>query len=51
VTTNSAESTGSDRIDAERAEDQRVDAKAIFVIFTALVLGAVYFISGWMPDF
>jgi hypothetical protein len=37
------------RIDAERDEDQRVDARSIFVIFSMLVLGAIYFVSGWTP--
>jgi hypothetical protein len=28
-------------------DDAKVDNRAILVIFTALVLGAVHFISGW----
>ena len=35
------------RIDAERADDQRTDAKAILVIFCAAIAMAVHFISGW----
>ncbi len=35
------------RIDAERADDQRTDAKAILVIFCAAIAIAVHFISGW----
>ena len=35
------------RIDRERPEDARVDVKAILVIFAALTLIAVHFISGW----
>lgn len=33
------------------AADRRVDLKAIIVIFVTMVLGAVYFISGWTFDF
>ena len=29
------------------AADRKADLKAILVIFTALVLGAVHFVSGW----
>jgi hypothetical protein len=36
-----------DRIEAEREADRRVDAKAIFVIACTLMAGAVFFISGW----
>lgn|GEM_PF-6043557 len=54
MTTDSADAVGSDttssRIEAEREEDQRVDAKALLVIFTALVLGVVFYISGWTFD-
>ena len=35
------------RIDAERPDDQRTDAKAILVIFCAVIAMAVHFISGW----
>jgi hypothetical protein len=35
------------RIDAERADDQRTDAKAILVIFCVAIAMAVHFISGW----
>ncbi len=35
------------RIDRERPDDRTVDVKAILVIFTALTLFAVHFISGW----
>ena len=31
--------------------DRKADVKAILVIFTALVLAAVHFISGWTFDF
>jgi hypothetical protein len=31
--------------------DHKADLKAIIVIFVALVLGAVHFISGWTFDF
>lgn len=33
------------------AADRKADVKAILVIFTAMVLGAVHFISGWTFDF
>ncbi|MFV2090220.1 MAG: hypothetical protein ACC642_06165 [Pseudomonadales bacterium] len=36
-----------DRIEAERASDNKADVIAIIVIFAALVAGAVHFISGW----
>jgi hypothetical protein len=35
------------RIDAEREDDQRMDARALLVIFTMMVLGAIHFVSGW----
>jgi len=38
--------TGQGRIRAEKDEDDRVDTWAILVIFCALILGAVHFISG-----
>jgi hypothetical protein len=31
--------------------DRRADVKAILLVFTALVLGAVHFISGWSFHF
>jgi len=37
----------SERIESEREADNRADARAIFVVFCALVLGAVHYISGW----
>lgn len=37
----------SDRIENEREADNRIDAQMILLVFTALVLGAVHFISGW----
>ncbi|MEZ5550421.1 MAG: hypothetical protein R3E82_06005 [Pseudomonadales bacterium] len=37
----------SDRIENEREADNRIDARMILLVFTALVLGAVHFISGW----
>jgi hypothetical protein len=37
----------SDRIETEREADNRVDAKAILVVFCALVAAAVHFVSGW----
>jgi len=36
-----------DRIDAERAADNRADVRAILVIFCTMVAGAVLFISEW----
>jgi hypothetical protein len=33
------------------AADSRADIKAILLIFVALVLGAVHFVSGWTFDF
>ena len=35
------------RIESEREDDQRTDAKAILVIFCATIAIAVHFISGW----
>jgi hypothetical protein len=29
--------------------DRAVDVKGILIVFVALVLGAVYFVSGWAP--
>ena len=40
-----------DTQDIKTDEDRRVDAWAVLVIFTALVLGAVHYISGWTFDF
>lgn len=33
------------------AEDRKADVIGVVVIFTALVLGAVHFASGWYPQF
>jgi hypothetical protein len=33
------------------AEDRKADVVAIVIIFTALVLGALHFASGWNFDF
>jgi hypothetical protein len=33
------------------AEDRKADVKAIIIIFAALVLGALHFVSGWTFDF
>lgn len=38
-----------ERIEAERAEDNRTDAKAILVIFLAVLAMALHFVSGWVP--
>ncbi len=38
---------GLSRIEAEREDDQRTDAKAILVIFCTAIAMAVHFISGW----
>lgn len=46
---NNAESSDK-RIDERTEEDRSVDAKAVLVIFTALVLGALHFVSGWNFD-
>ena len=32
------------------AEDRKTDLRALLVIFAALVLGAVHFMSGWTFD-
>ena len=45
--TQEPEAAGQSRIEAERADDQRADAKAILVIFCAAIAIAVHFISGW----
>lgn len=37
----------SDRIEAEREADNRIDARMILLVFISLVLGATHFISGW----
>ena len=37
-------------VDTRTDEDRKVDAWAVLVIFAALVLGAVHFISGWTFD-
>jgi len=49
VSTDNAEAAAIEisRIDAEHEEDQSVDARALLVIFSMLVLGAIHFISGW----
>jgi len=36
---------------AAAAADRRADVKAILVIFTALLLAALHFVSGWTFDF
>ena len=36
--------------DDKLAEDRKTDAWAVLIIFSALVLGAVHFISGWTVD-
>ncbi len=33
------------------AEDRKADVSAILLIFTALVLGALHYVSGWTFDF
>lgn len=38
-----------ERIEAERAADNRTDVKAILVIFLAVLAMAVHFMSGWIP--
>jgi len=35
--------------DTDQDADQKADLKGLIVIFVALVLGAVYYISGWAP--
>jgi hypothetical protein len=42
-----AESVEISRIEAERADDQRTDVRAILVIFSVTVLMALHFVSGW----
>ena len=37
--------------DSYSDEDRKADAWAVLVIFAALVLGAVHFMSGWTFDF
>jgi len=32
-----------------QAADRATDVKGILIVFAAVVLGAVYFISGWTP--
>ena len=40
-----------DTIDDPKSDDDRqVDARAVLVVFTALVLGALHFVSGWVFD-
>jgi len=34
---------------AEGDADRAADLKGILILFTVLVLGAVYFVSGWAP--
>jgi len=45
-----AETENPDRIERERAADSKADVRAILVIFTMLVLGAIHFVSGWTFD-
>ena len=45
------EDSESTQDDAEAEADARADNWAIVIIFTALVLAAVHFISGWRFDF
>lgn len=49
--TDSVESANVPLTDAEAAQsaDQQADVKGLIVIFIVLVLGALYFISGWAP--
>jgi hypothetical protein len=35
--------------EARAAADRKADVAGILIIFTALVLAVVYFISGWAP--
>jgi hypothetical protein len=37
--------------DDKTDEDRKVDAWAVLVVFVALVLGAVHFVSGWTFHF
>jgi len=41
----------SEHLDPEAlaAADRKADVKGILIVFTVLVLGAVYFMSGWAP--
>lgn len=41
----------SDSPEDTAAADRKADVKAILIIFTALVLMAVHFVSGWTFDF
>ena len=45
-----AETETADRVESERAADSKADVRALFVIFTMLVLGAIHFVSGWTFD-
>ena len=38
-----------ERIESERAGDNRTDAGAILVIFLTLTAMAVHYMSGWVP--
>ncbi|MGE0622539.1 MAG: hypothetical protein AB7I04_22165 [Pseudomonadales bacterium] len=38
-----------ERIEAERAEDNRTDVKAVLAIFLALLGMALHYVSGWVP--
>ncbi len=38
-----------ERIEAERAADNKADVKAVLVIFLAVLGMALHFISGWTP--
>jgi hypothetical protein len=40
----------SDISEVKTEEDRKADARAVLVIFVALVLGAVHFVSGWTFD-
>lgn len=43
--------TGEQTPEDVREEDRKADVSAILLIFTALALGAVHFVSGWTFDF
>ncbi len=45
-----AETETPDRIESERAADSKADVWSAFVVFSMLVLGAIYFVSGWTFD-
>lgn len=45
--TEATEAVSQTRIEAEREDDRRTDAKAILVIFITATAIAVHFISGW----